>query len=142
MRSRHSFFVPVFVIVSMLSLPSMLLADVTGSILGVVRDPSQAVVKGARIKITNTQTNLSQEEVTADDGSYRFLALPVGTYQLSAAIAGFQHFNATNIVLQVNDQLRIDISLKVGSINEQMTIAADAVQVETENTQLGDVIDS
>ena len=142
MRSRHSFFVPVFVIVSILSLPSMLIADVTGSILGVVRDPSQAVVKGARIRITNTQTNLSREEVTADDGSYRFLALPVGTYQLSAAIAGFQQYNATNIVLQVNDQLRIDISLKVGSINEQMTIAADAVQVETENTQLGDVIDS
>ena len=58
MRSRHSFFVPVFVIVSILSLPSMLIADVTGSILGVVRDPSQAVVKGARIRITNTQTNL------------------------------------------------------------------------------------
>ena len=142
MRSSHRFFVPIFIILSMMFLPSVLLADVTGSVLGVVRDPSQAVVKGARIRITNTQTNLSHEEVTADDGSYRFLALPVGTYQLSAVIAGFQQYNATNIVLQVNDQLRLDISLKVGSINEQVTIAADAAQVETENTQLGDVIDS
>ena len=57
----------------MLLLPSMLLADVTGSINGVVRDPSQAAVKGVRIKVTNTQTNLSLETVTADDGSYRFL---------------------------------------------------------------------
>ncbi len=142
MRSGHSFFVPVFVIASILLLPSMLLADVTGSINGVVRDPSQAAVKGVRIKVTNTQTNLSLETTTADDGSYRFLALPVGTYNLSAAITGFQQYNSTGIVLQVNDQLRIDITLRVGSINEQITIAADAAQVETESTQLGDVIDS
>jgi len=142
MRNTQRFFVPIFVVVSMLLLPSMLLADVTGSILGVVHDPSQAVVKGVHIRITNTQTNLSQETVSADDGSYRFLALPVGTYTLDATQAGFQHFSATNIVLQVNDQLRIDVSLKVGNVNEQMTVAAEAVQVETESTQLGDVIDS
>src|SRR5580704_10723637 len=142
MRSSHSFFVPVFVVVSMLLLPSMLLADVTGSVNGVVRDPSQAAVRGVRIKITNTQNNLSLETVTSDDGSYRFLALPVGTYNLSAAITGFQQYNSTGIVLQVNDQLRIDITLKVGSINEQISIVANAARVETESTQLGDVIDS
>ena len=142
MRNRRSFFVPVFVVLSMLLLPGMLLADVTGSILGVVHDPAHAVVKGARVRITNTQTNLSQEAVTGDDGSYHFLALPVGNYRLSATLAGFQQYNTTDIVLQVNDQLRIDIALKVGSINEQITIQADAAQVETESTQLGDVIDS
>src|SRR5580692_5812794 len=142
MRISHSFFVPVFVVVSMLLLPSMLLADVTGSVNGVVRDPSQAAVRGVRIKITNTQNNLSLETVTADYGSYRFLALPVGTYNLSAAITGFQQYNSTGIVLQVNDQLRIDITLKVGSINEQISIVANAARVETESTQLGDVIDS
>ena len=142
MRNSQRFFVPIFVAVSILLLPSMLLADVTGSILGVVHDPSQAVVKGVHIRITNTQTNLSQETVSADDGSYRFLALPVGNYTLSATLTGFQHFSTTDIVLQVNDQLRIDIALKVGNVNEQMTVAAEAVQVETESTQLGDVIDS
>src|SRR4029077_8125932 len=142
MRNSKRFFVPIFVAVSMLLLPSMLVADVTGSILGVVHDPSQAVVKGVHIRITNTQTNLSQETVSADDGSYRFLALPVGNYTLSATLTGFQHFSTTDIVLQVNDQLRIDIALKVGNVNEQMTVAAEAVQVETESTQLGDVIDS
>jgi len=142
MRRRQSFFAPALVLVLMLLLPSLLLADVTGAISGVVHDPSQAAVKGVRIRITNTQTNLSLDTTTADDGSYRFLALPVGTYNLSAAVAGFQQYNSTGIVLQVNDQLRIDITLKVGSINEQITIQADAAQVETESTQLGDVIDS
>jgi hypothetical protein len=135
-------FVPIFVIVSMLLLPSMLLADVTGSILGVVRDPSQAVVKGVHIRVTNTQTNLSLDTVSADDGSYRFLALPVGTYTMNATLAGFQQFRTTDIVLKVNDQLRVDIALTVGNVKEEMTIAADSVQVETESTQLGDVIDS
>ena len=142
MRRAHSFFVPIFVIVSILLLPGMLFADVTGSILGVVHDPSQAVIKGARIKVTNTQTNLTLETTSADDGSYRFLALPVGTYTLNATMTGFQQFNATDIVLKVNDQLRVEIPLTVGNIKEEMTVAANSVQVETENTQLGDVIDS
>jgi hypothetical protein len=142
MRSGHSFFVPVFVVVSMLLLPGLLLADVTGSILGVVRDPSQAVVKGAQVTVTNTQTNLSQQTVTASDGSYRFLALPVGSYKVNVTIAGFQQFNTTDIVLKVNDELRVDVSLRVGNIQEQMSVQANSVQVETENTQLGDVIDS
>src|SRR5437588_10229804 len=111
MATGRRFFAPIFVIVTLLFAPSLLLADVTGSSLGVVRDPSQAVIKGARITITNTQTNLSQQTVSADDGSYRFLALPVGTYRLNATVAGFQQFNATDIVLKVNDQLRVDIPL-------------------------------
>ncbi|PYX51045.1 MAG: hypothetical protein DMG79_04350 [Acidobacteria bacterium] len=141
MRSGHSFFVPVFV-VSMLLLPSMLLADVTGSILGVVRDPSQAVIKQARVTVTNTQTNLSEQTVTADDGSYRFLALPAGIYKVNVTIPGFQQFNATDIVLKVNDQLRIDVTLTVGNIKEEVSVQANAAQIETESTQLGDVIDS
>jgi hypothetical protein len=107
-----------------------------------VRDPAQAVIKGAKVTVTNTQTNLSLQTVTADDGSYRFLALPVGTYQVSVTTPGFQQFNATNIVLKVNDELRIDIALRVGNVREEMSVAADSVQVETESTQLGDVIDS
>src|SRR5207248_606135 len=121
---------------------SFLFADVTGSILGVVRDPSQAVVKGVRVTVTNTQTNLSQDSVTGDDGAYHFLALPAGTYRVNATIPGFQQFNTTDIVLKVNDQLRVDINLRVGNVKEEVSIAADAVQVETESTQLGDVIDS
>ena len=142
MTNAQRFFTRILVIVSTLLTSNLLFADVTGSILGVVRDPSHAVVKGARVTITNTETNLSQSAVSADDGSYRFLALPVGTYKLNASMTGFQQFNTTDIVLKVNDELRFDIVLKVGSINEQVSIAADAVQVETESTQLGDVIDS
>ncbi len=72
MRSGQRFFAPIFVIVALFLSPGLLLADVTGSINGVVHDPSQAVVKGAQVTVTNTQTNLSQHTVTADDALLPF----------------------------------------------------------------------
>jgi hypothetical protein len=117
-------------------------ADVTGSILGVVRDRSQAVVTGVRIVVTNAQTNYSQETTSAADGSYHILALPVGNYKLTATASGFGPFTATDIVLKVNDQLHVDITLQVGSVQQEVSVSANAVQVEVESTQLGDVVDS
>ncbi len=117
-------------------------ADVTGSILGVVRDPSQSVVSGARVTVTNAETNFSQETTSSVDGSYRFQALPAGTYKLSAAAPGFQQFTTTNIDVKVNDKFRVDITLQVGSVQQVIDVSTGAVQVETESTQLGDAIES
>ncbi len=117
-------------------------ADVTGSILGVVKDSTQAVVAGATVVVTNVSTNLSQQTTSAIDGSYRFLALPAGTYKLTATAAGFQQYTTSDIDLKVNDQLRIDVALQVGSVQQEVNVTANAVQVETESTQLGDVIES
>src|SRR6516165_3960412 len=111
MRNGHRFLVPLFIVVSVLLLPGQLRADVTGSISGVVRDRSQAAVTGARVTVTNTQTNLSQEIASGADGSFHFLALPAGTYRLGAKASGFKPYLATDITLQVNDQLKLDIVL-------------------------------
>jgi hypothetical protein len=121
---------------------TMLRADVSGSISGVVRDRGQAVVKGAKVQITNVQTNLSQETNTGADGSYHFLALSPGHYKITATASGFRSYNTTDITLQVNDQQRLDITLQVGANVETVEVSASAAHVETENTQLGDVIDS
>src|SRR5215471_16682936 len=131
----------VLIVLTLVS-STVLWADVTGSILGLVKDRSGAVVSGAHVVVTNVQTNLRQEATSAPDGSYRFLALPVGSYKLTATSSGFAPFNATNIELEVNDQLRFDITLQVGSVQEEVSVSASSVQVEAESTQLGDVIDS
>jgi hypothetical protein len=118
-------------------------ADVTGSILGVVRDKSQGVVAGARIVATNVQTNFSKETFSAADGSYRILALPAGLYKLTVTAAGFRTFVENDIDVKVNDQLEVDATLDVGSAQQEViNVEANAVQVQTESTQLGDVIDS
>ncbi len=118
-----------------------LLADVTGSILGVVTDPTAAVIVGAKIVVTNEDTNQIVETTTDALGQYRLLALPVGRYRVQAAMDGFQTVVETGIVLTVNQQRQIDISFKVGDTKAEVTVEANAVQVETTNTQLGDVID-
>src|SRR5579864_3486874 len=111
--------------------PIGLQADVTGSILGVVRDATQAVVAGARIVATNAETNLNRETVSAPDGSYRIMALPAGTYKVTATASGFQQFTTSGIDVKVNDQLRIDVTLEVGSVQQEVSVTANAVQVET-----------
>src|SRR5579883_3277332 len=138
----YSFRKALFFTVLVLFAATAARADVTGSILGAVKDRSQGVVAGAKVVVTNAETNFSQETTTAADGTFRFLVLPVGTYRLSVTANGFRPFDETGIVLRVNDQLRYDVVLDVGNVNEKVEISANAVQVQTENTQLGDVIDS
>src|SRR5882757_843434 len=123
MQNRHSRVTSTLLFVlAMIFGPTALRADVTGSILGVVHDRTQAVVAGARIVATNVQTNFKQETVSAADGSYQILALPAGNYKVTATASGFQQFITTDIELKVNDRLRLDIMLNVGSVQEKVEI--------------------
>jgi hypothetical protein len=143
MQNRHSRVASTLLLVlAIIFSPTALRADVTGSILGVVHDRTQAVVAGARIVATNVQTNFKQETVSAADGSYRILALPAGNYKVTATARGFQQFTTTGIDLKVNDQLHVDVTLEVGTVQQEVNVVANAVQVEAESTQLGDVIES
>src|SRR6476659_9830915 len=72
-------------------------ADVTGSILGTVRDPTGAIVAGATVKATNIGTNQARVTATDETGSYRVLALPVGRYTIEVTHPGFQKFLTTEI---------------------------------------------
>src|SRR2546430_15508553 len=127
MQNRHRRLASTLLLVlAIIFSPTALRADVTGSILGVVHDRTQAVVAGARIVATNVQTNFKQETVSAADGSYQILALPAGNYKLTATAPGFQQFTATNIDLKVNDRLRVDIALEVGSVQQEVSVSANA----------------
>jgi hypothetical protein len=117
-------------------------ADVTGSIQGYVRDSSGAVVTGTRVKVTNTATNSSQEATTDELGAYNFLALPPGKYSISATSTGFQQSVVNDVTLDVNDRLRFDLVLKVGSVQQVAEVEANAVQVQTSSTELGTTIES
>src|SRR5579884_377848 len=116
-------------------------ADVTATILGNARDSSGAVLPGVKVTATNVDTNLSQTTTTDTAGEYRFLSLPIGTYRVEAELSGFQKFTAENIVLTVDQQRRLDMTLQVGNLQESVEVQANAVQVETASTQLGTVID-
>ncbi|HXM15698.1 MAG TPA: carboxypeptidase regulatory-like domain-containing protein [Candidatus Eremiobacteraceae bacterium] len=132
----------VLLVLVALCCSSVLRADVTGAVQGSVHDRSQGAIVGARVLITNVATNNTQETTTAADGTFRILALAAGTYKLAVSASGFRPFVEDGIVISVNDQLHFDVTLDVGSVSDKVEVAANAVQVQTESTQLGDVIDS
>jgi hypothetical protein len=116
------------------------LAGVNGTISGIVKDPSGAVVANAEVRVTNLETNVETTTLTDSLGEYHFLSLPVGTYRLEAAAPGFGHYQQLDIRLNTDDALRFDLALKLGQTIDTVDVQADAVHVETANTQLGDVI--
>src|ERR1019366_635074 len=120
--------------------PSVVKADVTGTILGVVTDASGAIMQGVHVKATNVDTNAVTEVATNLTGEYRMMALPVGRYTVRVTIAGFQTFVETGVVLTVNEQHRVDVALQVGTTTQEISVTANAAQIETTNTQLGQVI--
>lgn len=141
MHSRSRSTCILMLALSALVASTVVRADVTGSILGAVHDPSSAVVANVQITVTNQETNQSQSTQSDTAGQYRILALPVGNYRLEATASGFQKFVSTGIELTVNEQKRVDVVLQVGNVQQEVDVTATAVQVETTNTQLGDVID-
>lgn len=119
-----------------------LVADVTGSIHGYVRDSSGAVVDGAHVTAIEVATNLKRETTTNAQGLYSFLALAPGRYQIQALFTGFRQAAVNNIDLKVNDQLEYDITLTVGGATDVVSVEANAVQVQTVSTSLGTTIES
>ena len=115
-------------------------SSITGSISGVVTDPSGAVISGAGVVATNTQTGVKTTVTTDAKGFYSLPALAVGTYDLQVSQIGFKSYTRTGLVIDANSALRVDAPLSLGTINEKVEVRTDAVHVETESTQMGEVI--
>jgi Carboxypeptidase regulatory-like domain len=92
-------------------------ADVTGSLVGYVRDSSGAVIPKATLTVTQTATGYTRTATTDSSGAYSILALPPGSYRLTASVAGFENGVVDNINLNVNDALKFDFALKVGNVS-------------------------
>jgi hypothetical protein len=117
-----------------------LYASTNGSISGLVTDSSGAVVTGAAVTAINTQTGIKSTTRTDARGFFSFPSLSIGTYDLDIQEAGFKSFRRTGLVLDANSDLRADATLPVGTIAEKIEVQSDALQVETQSTQLGEVI--
>jgi hypothetical protein len=118
-----------------------LYAEVTGTVSGTVLDSSGAAVANASVTLRNIDTGLVRNARTDANGRYEFLSVPVGeNYSVQIQVPGFRTTTQSGIKLDVNQKYRADFSLRVGAINERIDVTANAAQVDTSNTQLGDVI--
>ena len=132
----------IVLLVLIFGLNNSALASVTGSIMGTAKDPSGAVIPGAQVTATNTETHVSQVVSTNDQGFYTFSALPPGKYEVAIIAPSFKVFRQTDIVLNVNDVITVDASLQIGLANEVVNVSSEGLHVETASTQLGQVIES
>jgi Carboxypeptidase regulatory-like domain len=114
----------------------------TAQIHGIVQDASGAAVPGAEVKATQTATGFVRTINSEADGSYVLSNLPIGPYHLEVSKEGFNKFVQDGIVLQVNSDPLISASLKVGAVSEQVVVEANATQVETRNSTVGQVIEN
>src|SRR5262249_13359653 len=114
---------------------------VRATIVGRVTDDTGAVLPGANITITNVGTNESRSVIANDNGEYAIPQLAPGQYTLTAEFAGFNKVIRSGIVLETNQQARLDVVLKVGTLSEEVEVSAAAPLVTTENAALGNVVD-
>jgi hypothetical protein len=115
--------------------------NVTGSIAGVVKDPSGSVVPSIAVIAANEGTGARFQTATDADGQYTIRAVPVGVYSLSAEAPGFKRFEGRGIRLQVNEVARVDIHLDIGATTETVTVAGEVVTVDTSTAVLKSVVD-
>src|SRR5580700_2340588 len=113
----------------------------TGSITGVVRDSSGAVIPGASVVITSVDKGHSFSATTNADGSYLIAGLAAGTYNLSIAQHGFKKFEAKEIVLEVAQKARVDASLQIGDVATEVAVQGTSVaQVDTQSAEMSGVV--
>ena len=115
---------------------------VTGTILGIVSDATGGSVPQAKVTITNENTGQKREVSTDAQGVYQASFLPVGVYTVSVEKGGFRTAAFQGLVVQVDQQIRLNVSLEVGSVAQEVTVIGTAPLLATENASMGDVVDA
>jgi hypothetical protein len=114
----------------------------TASVVGTVRDASNAVVPDAKVTLTNTATGVSVTRTSNGEGLYEFVTVRPGIYVLTAEKQGFSIALVDNVEVQVAGRLRYDLQMTVGQLSEKVEVTAAAPLVETESSQRDQVITS
>ncbi|MBI1358008.1 MAG: hypothetical protein GC160_27040 [Acidobacteria bacterium] len=113
-----------------------------GSLVGTVTDSSGAAVPGANVQLTNRGTNQSLSATTTETGSYTFTNVLAGAYDLTVQADGFRGYTAENVDITINTVRRNDVSLEIGAVSESITVAAAALALQTEKTDVSAELES
>jgi hypothetical protein len=115
--------------------------DARGTILGRVADSSGAVITGADVRATNTETGVSAVSKSNEAGNFVLAYLLPGVYRVEAEFKGFKKFMRQGIQVRVGDQVRVDIPLEIGNQTETVQVTAETPLLDTVDASLGQVVD-
>ncbi len=126
------------------SLPARLMGQgsVTGSVRGTITDTSEAVVPGVNVTLRNTQTNETRVATSSKLGGYEFLNVPIGRYRITAENTGFAKIESSEFEVTVQNASVVNLSLRVGSTQETVTVNAEAQVLNTTDATLGGLVDN
>lgn len=113
---------------------------VSGTILGVVKDSTGAIVPGATVTLLNARTGFSRTVVTDSLGEYVAPMIPTGTYTVSGELTGFKKVSLANVLLGVDQRVKIDITLQLGQMSEVVEIQAETPLLQTSSSDLGTTV--
>ena len=140
MKATH--LVLVLVVGTILLSSSTATAQVSsGKVLGVVTDNSGGVLPGASIVLRNLGTGVTRETVSNDRGQYEVPGVQPGRYQIDAEVSGFRRVSHGPIVIQVNQETRLDIVLQLGEVAETITVQGTGTVVQTTTATIGKVVE-
>jgi len=138
-RSLLPFVLVVLVVATVLQ-PVALAQKDSGGIAGIVRDSAGAVVAGAKVSVKDVDRGTETVVTTSAQGEYVASPLKIGNYSVTAEKEGFKRTVVGPIVVNIQEHPEVDITLTVGSIHEVMTITSEGPQLQTETSELGDVV--
>ena len=113
----------------------------TGTIQGIVTDPTGAFVPGATVTLTEESTHVVRTAKTDSAGAYVFPNIVVGTYSLTVADAGFQTYSSIHNVLEVGSNIGIDAHLALGKETQTVTVEAEGLALQTEDAKFKQTVD-
>ena len=117
-----------------------ILSAQTGSITGQISDPSGASVSKASVKVMQLSTNVERSTETSTDGYYTLSNLLPGPYSVRIESAGFKPITQTGVQLQVDQDLRLDFAMQIGSVSEQVIVEAQGPLLQTESTEVSQTV--
>jgi len=132
----------VFLLIAVVAMGPAWGQQVTASFTGQITDPTGASVVGAKVTATDTERGTEYTATTNAEGYYRIQQVSVGTYSIKVEASGFQSMTQSNIVLQMNQIAKLDFKLQVGNVATTVEVTGIAPVLQTEATQLGQVIDA
>jgi hypothetical protein len=113
-----------------------------GAIVGLVRDPSGAVVTGAKVTVTDVDHGIQLTLSTNDQGQYTANALRIGRYSVSAEKEGFKKAMSGIVQVNIQDRVSVDLKLEPGMVTDTVTVTGENAQLDTETSELGNVVNS
>jgi hypothetical protein len=109
---------------------------ITGTIGGIIIDPSGTIVPGAKITLINESTKDIREAATNESGAFSFVALQPETYTVRVEHSGFKTFERSHVVMSANEHIALGtMALEVGTVSETVTVEALAAHVETDSSE-------